>query len=409
MAETDKRTLRERIKALISGGTLEADKVDDKETPNVQLEQYSAIEQLFEQAERSLASGRALVADMIADADEAAETPEEQAAEREIRAARLESMQALSMQVLSTVSGVNVLANDMLTDGANEEELKALAGRRHSDADMKILQGVHDGAVSLGAECQKPATAGDTAMALGREAAKKKEEESADEEKKETAADEKDEDAKDKKDAKDDKPDFKNLAQGENMNREERIKALMGHDHNPLKSQKALEATTDEELTALEEHCDEAAEQAAADARELTADEFLAIAPSEIQELVATGRAASAKKDPLTTEEFLAIAPEEIRTLVADKKATDARMKSELITVLKGAQDEFKEPELQKMSVGELMRFARAIKAAEPASTDMVDFSAMGVSRAASAGSSDVYDNPPDGYAVALAAKKSVN
>jgi hypothetical protein len=409
MAETDKRTLRERIKALISGGTLEADKSDEKETPNVQLEQYQAIEQLFGQAERSLASGRALVADLIAETDEVAETPEEKAAEREIRAARLESMQALSMQVLGTVSGVNTLTTDMLTDGATKEELKALAGRRHSDADMKILQGVHDSAVSLGAECQKSATAGDTAMALGREAAKKKddEEESDDEEKKETPADEKDEDAKDKKDKKE-KFNFKDLAQGENMNREERIKALMGHDHNPLKSQKALEATTDEELMALEEHCDEAAEQAAADARELTADEFLAIAPSEIQELVATGRAAAAKKDPLTTEEFLAIAPEEIRTLVADKKATDARMKSELITVLKGAQDEFKEPELQKMSVGELMRFARAIKAAEPVEP-AVDFSGLGVSRAASAGSSDVYDNPPDGYAVALAAKKTVN
>jgi hypothetical protein len=432
MADTDKRTLRERIKALISGRTLEEEK---PASGAGNVEEYQALDGLFEQAERSLATGRALVADLIADAADTVDTPEEKAAEREIRAARLESMQALSMQVLGTVSGVNALATDMLTDGATEEELKALAGRRHSDADMKVLQSVHDGAVALGAECQKPATAGDTAMALGREAAKKKdEEESADEEKKESAADEKDEEAKVAKDKKDERAacakcgsvptvaddpttckcersaTSKELTEGENMNREERIKTLLTHEHNPLKSQKALEAATDEELTTLEAHCVEAEERAAADAHELTEDEFLAIAPVEVQEAVAAGRAAMAhagqEEKPLTEEEYLAKAPESIRTLVAEKKASDAKQKAELITVLKGAQDEFKEPELQKMSVAELARFARAIKVDEPAMP--VDFSGLGVTRAASAGSDDVYGTPPDGYAIALS-KKAVN
>jgi hypothetical protein len=425
-----KRTLRERIKALLQGRTLDAVDGEDPGEEEAELVQYKALSDLLDQAEASLSSAQGLAADLIADeTEDPTKTADDEAAEEEIEAARLESIQALCMQVMGTVQGVVRLTNNLLADdddSGSSMGIMGLAGRRHSEADLKVLQAVHDGAVELGAECAKPKTAGDTAMALGRAAADK---EAAEKVAADQAAAEKEitdkaavEAAKPVEraacakcgsvptDADDPKTckcgtSATTEPEGVDMNREERIKALMGHEHNPIKDEKALAAASDETLTALEAHITDAEARVAADAHELTEDEFLAIAPEEVQALVAAGRAATAKKDePVTEEEYLKNAPDSIRTLVAEKKAADAKQKAELITVLKGAQDEFKEDELKKMDVKELARFARAIKVSEPE----VDFSGLGMSRAASSGSDDVYANPPDGYATALA-KKTVN
>jgi hypothetical protein len=181
------------------------------------------------------------------------------------------------------------------------------------------------------------------------------------------------------------------------MNREERIKALLANEYNPLKDQKALEAASDDTLKALEVHCE-------ADAKELSEEEFLEIAPESVRTAVAAGRAAAAKeKTPPTEEEFLASAPESIKTLVAEKKAADAALKTSLIKTLKEVQSEYTEAELQSMGVKMLGRLARVANVEEP---EEVDFSGQGMARHASTGAEDVYANPPDSYALALAAMK---
>jgi len=97
---------------------------------------------------------------------------------------------------------------------------------------------------------------------------------------------------------------------------------------------------------------------------------------------------------PLTEEEFLAQAPESIRTLVTRQKEADAKLKNQLISAMKGSQDEYTEAELSSMSTEQLSRLARLAK------VDTLDFSGQGLPRAAE--HSDVFLNPPDSYKIAL-------
>jgi hypothetical protein len=187
---------------------------------------------------------------------------------------------------------------------------------------------------------------------------------------------------------------------GVDMNREEVIKALLENEHNPVKEQEALEATSDVGLTALQAHCTTLAENKAADEVELTEEQFLEIAPDTIRDAVSQARAA--KKAP-TEEEYLAMAPDSIKTLVAEKKATDAKQKVELVKALKAGQAEYTEAELVAMTNNQLLRLARLAKLDEP--EEDVDFSVR--PRAASSGADNAYENPPDGYALALAARKA--
>ena len=104
---------------------------------------------------------------------------------------------------------------------------------------------------------------------------------------------------------------------------------------------------------------------------------------------------------PQSEEEFLQTAPESVKAIVADHKAAQVKAKTALVGQLKSAQAEFNEAELNSMSVTELSRMARLVQI-EPEA----DFSGRGVVRAAASSEADVFSNPPDGYALALAARK---
>lgn len=186
------------------------------------------------------------------------------------------------------------------------------------------------------------------------------------------------------------------------MTKAERILALLGHKHNPLKDKAALEAATEEGLKGLEAHVSSLDEKDAADKK--VADAAAAAEKKTADEEAARAAAAKPPVKQLSEEEYLANAPQSIRDLVSRNKAADAAQKAEYIRTLKGAQTEFKEEELQKMSTEELGRLMRL------AASSQVDFSVLGgaSSRFASEPSKDdVYANPPDGYAAAL--KQKVN
>lgn len=103
-------------------------------------------------------------------------------------------------------------------------------------------------------------------------------------------------------------------------------------------------------------------------------------------------------QEPKTAEEWLQSAPEEIRSLVARQKASDAKQKADLVGALKTAQDAYSEADLTAMPVNELTKLAKAVK------VDAPDFSGRGLPRTAE---TDVFSNPPNGYALVIAAQKS--
>lgn len=221
--------------------------------------------------------------------------------------------------------------------------------------------------------------------------------------------------------------------EGANMERIERIKALMGCSHNPVKDLKALEAASDDTLTALENHCNQAKARAAADA-EAKADECTACSGAgkvfgrECEKCGGTGsmkaaaaikaatdrvsseaekaiKAAESKIRQLekapTEEEWLKAAPASIRDLIERQRKQDEEKKNSLVDVLKAAQAEYTEEELKAMEVTQLERMSRVLKI----ESQPVDFSGRELPRpraAAADDKNDVYRNPPDPYAKAL-------
>ena len=115
-----------------------------------------------------------------------------------------------------------------------------------------------------------------------------------------------------------------------------------------------------------------------------------------VQSPVPEERAAKVK----TEAEWLAEAPPALRSMVARQQAAEAARKTALVTTLKAAQAEYTEAELQAMPLDQLERTARLAAAAVPE----LDYAAVGAPRAAAA--QDVYTNPPNGYRMALDARK---
>jgi len=180
------------------------------------------------------------------------------------------------------------------------------------------------------------------------------------------------------------------------MNRLERIKALMAHQHNPLKDEKILTAATDESLKALEDHAAklDAADKIAADLKK--AEDAAAASAKEVTEL----KAAAAKE--LTDEEFLKTAPPAIRTMVERHQAQDAKAKTDLVTRLKTAQSVHSEDALKLKTLEQLQEIAALLKMAP------VDYSLHAIPRAAEAAGGDYKSQPPpDGYAIALEKRKA--
>lgn len=223
-------------------------------------------------------------------------------------------------------------------------ELKAAAGKTISAENMKVVQTIHDATTNLGAACADLKAAAAKPCGCGGSVPAV----------------------------------TPTTLEGAAMTKEARIAALMAHKHNPLKDEAALKASSEAGLAALEAHC------VTADAAEKKAGE---------DEVV---RAAAAAK-PQTEEEYLQKAPASIRTLVDRHKAADALRKTELVTALKACQTEYTEAELTALATDDLERIARLTKAD-------VDFSGIGITRAAAAAAGDVFANPPNGYDLALKA-----
>lgn len=91
---------------------------------------------------------------------------------------------------------------------------------------------------------------------------------------------------------------------------------------------------------------------------------------------------------------------EDMRAAGAAHKAAMKQRKDALVATLKGAQDTYTEAELQAKPVPELEKLSRLCKVDTP--PQPVDFSGRGLARPA-AGDSDIYLNPPDPWALAIA------
>jgi hypothetical protein len=172
------------------------------------------------------------------------------------------------------------------------------------------------------------------------------------------------------------------------MERKQRIAALAANPHSTVKSLKALEVLTDEEL----EQAEKAAAAAKASADKATEDgDALKTAQASIKALETAA-------ETLKTEDgFLAAAPQSIRDIVAGNKATLAAKTDALIGQLKTAQSAFTEEELKAKPIGELEKLAALAKVEAPA-----DYSGRGIPRYAQ--ESPASFAPPDPYAEDLKA-----
>jgi len=91
---------------------------------------------------------------------------------------------------------------------------------------------------------------------------------------------------------------------------------------------------------------------------------------------------------------------EDMRAAASAHKAEQKRQKDALVASLKGAQDAFTETQLQAKPVDELRALMRLCKVDEPRGP--VDVSGRGLGRRPD-GESDIYMNPPDPWALAIA------
>ena len=175
------------------------------------------------------------------------------------------------------------------------------------------------------------------------------------------------------------------------MNKVERVRALIACPATPWTDddQAYLETQSDERLLALESHRNSA----------LKAAEEKAAVEAEIVKLKAAAEAPTELK-PATEEEYLAVAPDSIKQIVSKHKAAEAARKTDLVSILKAAQSEFTEDELKAQTVDDLERLARVAKATAPA----IDYTLRGAPRAAE--QSDAVPPPPSVDARILAARK---
>lgn len=128
---------------------------------------------------------------------------------------------------------------------------------------------------------------------------------------------------------------------------------------------------------------------------------------AKAEQLRAAAITASGKTpEQFDEDEWLKTAPKSLQAMVASKREADATRKDVLVSSLKAASSRLSEEQLKAKSLEDLEVLAAFAKVDEPAA----DFSGRGMPRAAS-DAKDVYLNPPDPYALAIAArnKSAVN
>jgi hypothetical protein len=159
------------------------------------------------------------------------------------------------------------------------------------------------------------------------------------------------------------------------VNKTERIAALLKNEHNPVKD--ITDKTSDEVLAVLE---------AQAETNKQHAVELKA-AQDKQAETEAALKAAQAAQIP--AEELT-----ELRALAAAKRAEDDNKKTVIVAQLKTAQSEYTEGELKTMDLKTLERLARVAKVEAP------DYSGRGLPRVL--GEAKQVYTPPDPYEAAL-------
>jgi hypothetical protein len=152
----------------------------------------------------------------------------------------------------------------------------------------------------------------------------------------------------------------------ENMDRKDRIQALIANDRCVIKTPAALEALSDGELTALEESLKAAVHPPAP-----VAAPAPAAAPVPAP---APAAAAPAKDEPQTLQAWMATAPPEVQEMVNRHAAQDAATKKDLVESLKAAQKTYTEARLQEMSIQQLQEVSELLQIEAPRAA--VDFSA---------------------------------
>lgn len=373
-AQMNAKSLKERILALFDTPEQAASE------EAAELIAYNSMRTLFDGIGTQWDEASGLIDDLIADEEEnPTETGPQEEAETEVEGARLEAIRMLCYAMISALQNVvtvtyEEMAPDMPTpsDPRYMEQLKALIGKAISAKNLKVVQGAHDAShdthahtVALGAQCN-----GMKLLAEGNESG-----------------------------AAEQKPCGCGGSSAEteetDMTKADRIAALLKHEHNPLKDQKALEAADEKTLVTLEAHCETlkaAADKSAADA---------AAAAKKKEEDDA--KAAAMKTAAQSEEDYLKTAPESIRTLVAEKKAQDEAEKAKLVADLKSC-GALTEAQLKEKPLEELRTLAKFAKIEQP------NYSGNGVPRAASTEKGSYA--PPDPYAAGLKAlreSKTVN
>lgn len=114
----------------------------------------------------------------------------------------------------------------------------------------------------------------------------------------------------------------------------------------------------------------------------------------------ATETAPEPKKPEPTEDEVIAALPKALQGLIAKAKSDDAAKRTALVAGLKSAQAEYDEAALEAKSTVELESLARMLRLDAP----RMDYSGRPIASLA-ASESDAYLNPPDPYALALAAR----
>lgn len=359
------RSLKERLLALFPGTKSPTEMASEEAA---ELVAYQTLRTLWDQMGSAWDEGSSLLDELItAEEDEPTTGAEGEAAEEEMETAQLEAIYTLAMVISSLSSAAcgscsKLLAPDIQPGPRYMEEFRAAIGKAISSKNMKVIQGAHDAShamhgntVALGASCTEQ-RAMESAAPCG---------------------------CKQNKET--------------DMEKKERIAALMAHPHSPLKIQKALEALDDDSLKAIEDAADvakKAAEKAEADAKE-SAGKL-----AELGEEVKTLRAAAANPKTLTEAEFMGAAPAEFKTIIEQHRAAEAAEKAELIGKLKTL-EAFTEEQLKAKSNDELRSLAKLAKVEVQARPE-VDFGGRNFPRAAEGIESAAAPNPYDGPLKAL-------
>jgi hypothetical protein len=451
-----RRSLRERVKALMAKMRTAADDVNDAPADvdtstdpeeAAELIGYQTLKMLFDQMDQSHDSASDIIDELVKDeVVDPTTTPDDEDAEEEIEAARLEAIQVLCMSMYSNMNAAMSLIRDLLTPDTSDATgpeaprfMRAAAGRRNSAADQALIQTVHDHSVSLGADCTAMKAAA-TACGCGGSMSMTKEVR--------TAAikaliENKDigltaEDAKWLEMVPDERLEAMKALGGAKLlalakspadviiqNKANADAAIAAHAHGlnagdqvmaAKKAAKAKGAPPDPTADPAPPADDDAdpADDTDADtppAVKAAAEKFKVL---EAKRLADEAKLKAAQAAGLTLEEYeeaqwLKTAPASIRAMAAENKRVKAERKAELVAALKTASDALTEEQLNAKPLDELETLAKFAKLDAPVVTD---FSGRGVPVPRSAGEHNVHLNPPDPYKAGIAkmrGEKAVN